>query len=117
MTAHLKWPPHLTQADTAAWRYSQVEQDTLDDIRQSVALLCEIRPGQLPWAPDTGTPSLIGTHNPDEAAATLQAALSDQEPRAVIHVTPLAMEGRTLRLQVAVTGDDRTLRFQIEVPA
>lgn len=117
MTAHLRWPPALTQADTAAWRYAEVEQDTLDEIRQSVALLCEIRPGQLPWAPDTGTPSLIGSHDPDEAAATLQAALSDQEPRAQINVTALPTEGRTLRLEVAVTGDDRTLRFQIEGPA
>lgn len=85
-TPHLKWPPELDELDSDEeggpfYCFADVEQDSVEEIRRAAGLLLEVRPGQLSWDRSLGTPSALASNDPEEAAAIIEAALAQQEPR------------------------------------
>lgn len=104
---HLQWPPELVQDQNGNVVFATVPQDEAVEVQQSLALLCELRPGMLPWATQLGIPDPLGG-NPDEAAEDIQEALTDQDGRLPVEVDVLddPVFGRRLRLRVTVNPDD-----------
>lgn len=82
--------------------FVEVEQDSLEDIESSGALLLDTRPGQLPWNRLKGTPSPLGTNDPEGAAEEIELALGRWEPRA------------QFRVEVA-DSDDRHVSFTVDL--
>lgn len=103
MSLHLAWPPAVVTSPDGTQRFAEVEQDSSTEIRMAAALLCDVRPGQLPWATELGIPDPLGTNDPEGAAALIAAALNDQDGRAPIQVQVVddATEGRTLTLSIS----------------
>lgn len=87
----------------------EVEQDTIEDVRQCVHVLLRTPVGTRPLAPEVGVedPTFSSSVDPAE----LQAALQDDEPRADITVTaaPVDATGRqdiTIEVALAAEGED-----------
>lgn len=76
------WPPRIVGVE-----FAECEQDSLAEIQASASLLCDVRPRQLVWARQTGTPSPLGHQDRSVAAAAITAALQAQEPREAIVAT------------------------------
>ncbi|WP_210492286.1 hypothetical protein [Patulibacter sp. SYSU D01012] len=77
----LSWPLSLVPGPTGTVTLRTVEQDSDEEIKRGLALACEVRPGDLDWAPDFGTPDPLGGTDLDETAALLAAALRVIDPR------------------------------------
>ncbi len=95
----LSWP----LAIGADGSFVETVQDSEDEIRRSGGLCCDTRPGELPWNRAYGTPSPLGTTDPEGVALALEVALSRHEPRAAFAVTVLdgaLVEDRNLDLAV-----------------
>jgi phage baseplate assembly protein W len=98
---HLAWPLRLTADGT----FLTVEQDSLDDVRQCVAVLLNTPRGVRPLAPDVGIedPTFAGA-DPDG----LQQTLEEQEPRATLTVTagpPDATGEQTVQIIVDLASE------------
>jgi hypothetical protein len=99
----IAWPLELD----ANGSFAEVEQDSADEIRRAGGLLCDTRPGQLPWNRLMGTPSPLGTNDPEAAAEAIEAALTRWETRAEFTVDVLDEPGeddRFLHLTVDLEG-------------
>ncbi|MFT4034497.1 MAG: hypothetical protein QM679_02865 [Patulibacter sp.] len=103
-TPHLAWPPRLTVDADGEATFATVEQDTRAELASTAALLCTLQPGDLPWAPSLGVPSLLGEVDPDEAAALAAAALADADDRAEWTVTATQAGDGGRQLVVSVAG-------------
>lgn len=103
MSLHLAWPPEVITKPDGSKVFATVEQDSDTDIQMAAALLCELRPGQLPWAPELGIPDPLGTSDPESAAALIEAALNEQDGREPIRVEVLddPDAGRHLTLTIS----------------
>lgn len=88
-TTLLRWPLQLKADGTLA----EDPQDSLEEIKRAAGLIADTRVGQLPWAPQYGAPTALGSTNPDAAAAAIEAAVHRTDPR-------------TAGLQVAAAGQD-----------
>lgn len=100
---HLAWPLRL---DTTG-ALMEVEQDTLDDVRQCVRALLHTPRGSRPLAPDIGTEDLTfvsAAELEDVALDALAATLMEQEDRAIVAITaePIGETGEQ-QLQAAVS--------------
>lgn len=78
---HLVWPLRLA----ASGQLADVEQDSLDDVRQAVRVLRSTPLGVRPLAPDIGLedPTFASRVDPD----LLTAVLEEQEDRARLTIT------------------------------
>ena len=97
----LRWPLELD----AAGSFAEVEQDSPLEIMCAAGLLLDTRPGQLPWASNVGTPSPIGTNNPQASAMSIAAALGRHEPRGEFTVNVLSdpgVDGRNVHLSLTL---------------
>ena len=95
----LKWPLKLD----AAGGFVEVPQDSAEEILCAGGLLLDTRPGQLPWAPNVGTPSPLGTNDPQATALTIESALNRHEPRGDFVVSVLSdpgVDGRNVHLSL-----------------
>lgn len=98
---HLKWPLQLAADGTlATW-----PQDSLEDVRQCVAVLLNTPRGVRPLAPDIGIddPTFAGV-DPEG----LRALLEDQEDRAAVDVTAGAVDEhgeQTVTVTVDLAGE------------
>lgn len=85
--------------------FAEVEQDTLDDVRQSVYLLTRTPVGVRPLAPD------IGLEDPTFTIVDLDAlaaTLEEQEDRAVVSVTVESLDDageQVLQIDVALVSE------------
>jgi phage baseplate assembly protein W len=102
--------PHLAlplrvQADA----YASVQQDTLDEVRTTVAAIVAFPVGYRIEAPDFGVPELELADRPLDVLA-LSTAIEQSEPRAAIVVTELDYDARDplaarVRVEVALPGE------------
>lgn len=106
-TPHLQWPPLLVRDENGNAVFATVEQDEPVEVTQSYALLCELRPGMLPWAEQLGIPDPLGGVA-DIVADDIQQALTDQDGRlpVVVDILDDPVTGRRLRLRVTVNPDE-----------
>lgn len=89
--------------------YVSVQQDTLDEVRTSVAAIVAFPVGSRVEAPDFGVPELELAQRPLDVDA-LAEAIEDFEPRAAINVVELPYDGRDplaahVRVEVALPGE------------
>lgn len=112
---HLSWPFALTQGADVAGQVphaplSQVEQDTLAEVQQSIQLLLSTRPGDRPLAPDVGVEDFVFTpHGIDPQL--LAARLTDMEPRAALSIEVVGPGGdgrQDVRIRVGLAQDQET---------
>ncbi len=104
---HLSWPPRLVPAPGGV-TFAEVEQGTTDEILQGVGMVCELRPGDLPWDDDLGIPRGLGSTDPEQASAQIDRAVSQIETRRPITVEVIdTADGRTFRPRIVV--DDEPL--------
>lgn len=103
---HLAWPLRIETAADGSTQFVEVEQDSVAEIVGGVALACDVRVDQLPWAPDLGIPDPVGAVDAETAAQEIEDALATIEPRAQVTVAVVEDEsgGRALRLRV--TADE-----------
>lgn len=101
----LAYPLRLDGGDLAV-----VEQDTIEEVRQSVFTLVRTPIGARPLAPGVGVddPTFSEGVDPDELAALL---MDDEtgEPRAEVTVTAEPIDGtgeQQIRVEVALAGDE-----------
>ncbi|MCK9250341.1 MAG: hypothetical protein M0P31_15380 [Solirubrobacteraceae bacterium] len=99
---HLSWPLQLVPAPGGGRMLAQVEQGSDEEILRGVALLCELRPGDLPWDVDLGIPNPIGAatagEHRDAALDRITTAVRRIESRVPVTVDVLdTPDGRTLR--------------------
>jgi anthranilate phosphoribosyltransferase len=101
---HLEWPLRIVAGADGAVDLATVEQDDRAEIEHGIALALEVRPRQFDWDPQFGTPSATGATDPGEAAALIEAALQDIEPRpASLAVSVVDTDGaREIHLKVKV---------------
>jgi hypothetical protein len=100
---HLRWPLRLTPAGHLA----QVEQDTLEDVRQCVAILVATPVGARPLAPEDGVED--PTFGPGWSPVALRRAIEAQEDRAAVdvQVTPLPLGEERVQVTVDLVAEDR----------
>jgi len=100
VTERLRWPLETTTRNGAT-THASVRQGSLEEVRRGHALLCELRPGQLPWARNLGIPDPLATVDPDASAAAIEAAIADVDPRIPAHIDVIdTPSGRRLRLRI-----------------
>jgi phage baseplate assembly protein W len=107
---HLAWPLRMDGTSLA-----DVEQDTIDDVRQCVNVLLHTPPGARPLAPDVGIEDLAFAGVDGEVLA---AQLEDQEDRATVRivVAPTDETGEQVaELHVSLAGEDETEPTEEEV--
>ncbi|MGE4425006.1 MAG: hypothetical protein AB7G37_00975 [Solirubrobacteraceae bacterium] len=101
MSTHLRYPLAITRRPDGTASYAEVEQGSDEEIRRGIALLCDLRPGDLPWDDDLGIPDPLGSTSPTEAGAVIDQAIRQVETRRDITVdvtdTPV---GRVLRPRI-----------------
>lgn len=112
---HLAWPFALAQGADLEGQVphaplSQVEQDTLIEVQQSIRLLLNTHPGDRPLAPDVGVEDFVFTpHGVDPQL--LASRLMEQEPRAAVSVDVVGPDGsgrQDVRVRVALAQDQET---------
>lgn len=100
----LQWPPEIVTAPDGGRTIATVPQDSVRDLQGSAALLCELRRGQLPWAPEVGITDPLATTDPEAAALLIEQDLRRLEPRPAggitVQVVPTETGTRNLRLKV-----------------
>lgn len=104
MTVHLTWPLGLTFDQAGRCSYAQVEQDSPAEIRQSAALLCELREGDLAWNETLGIPDPGASVDALRAAQEIEQTVRDVEKRARFSVEIAEdgdQAGRLLRLRMS----------------
>jgi phage baseplate assembly protein W len=89
--------------------YVSVQQDTLDEVRTTVAAIVAFSIGSRVEAPDFGVPELELAQRPLDVDA-LASAIEDFEPRAAINVVELAYDvhdplAAHVRVEVALPGE------------
>lgn len=77
---HLAWPLRLSGSSFAA-----VEQDSIDEVEQNVAVICDTHVGTYIDLPDLGIPDPTFTQAPIDVQA-IEDALAEHEPRATARV-------------------------------
>ncbi len=110
--AHLAWPFRLTMGADLPGQVAHaplqlVEQDTIEDVRQSVRLLLRTPPGARPLAPEVGIDEPTFTAGID--ADVLAARLEELEPRAQVSVIapPVDAAGaQVVQVQVALADEE-----------
>lgn len=96
----LAWPLRQDSAGGLV----EVEQDTIDDVRQCINVLLHTPPGSRPLAPDVGIEDQTFTRIDTDA---LTSALEDQEDRALVTVTVAQADGtgeQQMEIAVALAG-------------
>lgn len=95
---HLRWP---FRYDRAARRFVTVEQDSLDDVEQSVYAYLATTRGERPLSPDFGLDD--PTFGPGVDTAAIAAEIMDSEDgRADVTITTGGIDGSG-RAQIVVT--------------
>lgn len=102
MTQQLTWPPALTFDRQGRCTFTEVEQDSAEEIQQGVALLCELRPGDLVWAEQLGIPDPAASIDVAQTAREIEQAINRTEPRARFEAALELSDraGRQLRLRM-----------------
>jgi phage baseplate assembly protein W len=98
---HLAFPLRLEGGT-----FGVVEQDTIEDVRQSIFVLLHTPLGIRPLAPGIGVEDPTFEAGVDEHA--LSAVLEEQEPRAAVTVTSAPVDGTgelVLEVNVALAGE------------
>jgi phage baseplate assembly protein W len=111
---HLRWPFRLTAGADIPGQVPHaplalVEQDSIDDVRQSIHLLLRTPPGSRPLAPR------VGVHDPTFTAGVdadqLAAQLEELEPRARVTVSAPPTDGagrQTVQIRVSLADQATT---------
>lgn len=100
----LAWPLRQVALPDGTVTLATVEQDSDEDVRRGLALICELRVGDLPWAEDIGIPDPMGSTDPAATAELIGAALRAADTRAAtVEVTVIPN----------ADGSDRDLHLKI----
>ena len=102
--------PHLAlPIRVVSTGYATVQQDTVDEVRATVAAIVAFPVGSRVEAPWFGVPELEFTDRPLDVAA-LRSAITESDPRPAIAVTELPYDpndptAASVRIEVALPGE------------
>lgn len=95
----LSWPIRLTRSG----RYAVVEQDSIEEIEQCVAIIATLEKGEIEDLPELGLRPRVLTENTDAQIADMATEIRAIEPRADVDVV----------IRAATTATDRNIDLTV----
>lgn len=90
----IAWPISTRPLPGGGVEIATCVQDSPEQIKRGLGMVCELRAGMLDWDEELGIPDPLGSTDPAEAGALIAAELRAIDPRP-----------RTLNVDVRVDGD------------